>query len=174
MEAGAASGWPGTDWLENIVLRQAGPDAYDQWDQGRLKWSSPEIKSAWQTWGSIVADPRMVFGGRQAMLATNFGDAGNPLFTSPPRCYFYNQGNFITSFFQQSNPNLKPLEDVNFFSFPDIDARYSGMLEIGGDLFGMFRDTPRSRVPPSTPGLHPGPPPRASTPGPPPPALIME
>jgi ABC-type glycerol-3-phosphate transport system substrate-binding protein len=30
-ESGAASGWPGTDWIEDIVLRQAGPDVYDAW-----------------------------------------------------------------------------------------------------------------------------------------------
>jgi alpha-glucoside transport system substrate-binding protein len=146
MEAGAASGWPGTDWLEDIMLRQAGPDAYEQWDQGRIKWSSPEVKRAWQTWGQIVADPRMVFGGRQGMLATNFGDAGNPMFSNPPRCYFHHQGNFISSFFTQSNPSLKPGEDFNFFSFPDIDQRYSGALEVAGDLFGMFRDTPQARA----------------------------
>ncbi len=146
MEAGAASGWPGTDWLENIVLHQAGPDVYDQWDQGKTRWSAPEIRRAWQTWGSIVADPRMVFGGRQSMLATNFGDAGNPMFSNPPRCFFHQQGNFMSSFFMQANPGLKPLEDVNFFGFPAIDARYDGMLEVGGDLFGMFKDTPQARA----------------------------
>ena len=46
LEYGAASGWPGTDWIEDIVLRQAGPDIYDQWVAGTLKWSSPEIKAA--------------------------------------------------------------------------------------------------------------------------------
>jgi len=34
----------------SIVLRQAGPSVYDQWYQGKIKWSSPEIKKAWQTW----------------------------------------------------------------------------------------------------------------------------
>ena len=146
MEAGAASGWPGTDWLEDIVLRQSGPDVYDQWYQGKIKWSSPQIMQAWQTWGQIETNPRMVFGGRQGVLATNFGDAGNPLFSTPPRCYFFHQGSFISSFFTQANPGLKPLEDVNFFSFPDIDARYSGTQEVAGDLFGMFRDTPQARA----------------------------
>jgi alpha-glucoside transport system substrate-binding protein len=145
-EAAAASGWPGTDWLEDIVLRQAGPDAYDQWAQGKIKWSSPEIRGAWETLGRIVADQRMVFGGRQGMLATNFGDAGNPLFTNPPRCYLHHQGSFITSFFTQANPALKPVEDFDFFGFPDVDARYAGSLEVAGDLFGMFKDTPQSRA----------------------------
>jgi alpha-glucoside transport system substrate-binding protein len=146
LEAGAASGWPGTDWLEDIVLRQAGPDAYDQWYQGKLKWSSPEIKSAWQSWGTIVADPKMVFGGRQGVLATNFGDVGKAMFTSPPRCYFEHQGSFITSFYKQANASLQPGDDFNFFGFPDIDQKYAGSLEAAGDLFGMFKDTPQARA----------------------------
>jgi alpha-glucoside transport system substrate-binding protein len=146
LEAGAASGWPGTDWLEDIVLRQAGPDVYDQWDQGKIRWTAPEIKRAWQTWGQIATDPRMVFGGRQAVLATNFGDAGNPMFTSPPRCYFHHQGNFMSNFFTQANSSLKPGEDFAFFGFPDMDQRYQGTLEVAGDLFGMFRDTPQARA----------------------------
>ena len=146
MEAGAASGWPGTDWLENIVLRQSGTEIYDQWAQGKARWTSPEIKNAWQTWGTIVADPRMVFGGRQSMLATNFGDAGNPMFTNPPRCFFHQQGNFMSSFFTQADPTLKPVEDMNFVGFPAIDTRYEGLQEVGGDLFGMFKDTPQARA----------------------------
>ncbi|MBM2811464.1 MAG: extracellular solute-binding protein family 1, partial [Chloroflexi bacterium] len=145
-EAGAASGWAGTDWLEDIVLRQSGPTVYEQWHQGKIKWSSPEITRAWETWGQIVADPRMVFGGRQAMLATNFGESGNPMFSSPPRCYLHHQASFITSFFVEGNPGLKPVEDFNFFSFPDMDQRYVGSIEGAGDLFGMFRDTPQARA----------------------------
>jgi alpha-glucoside transport system substrate-binding protein len=146
LESGAASGWPGTDWIENIVLRQAGPDRYDQWWQGTLAWTSPEVKQAWQTWGQIVGNDRMVYGGRATMLSTNFGDAGNPLFSSPPRCYLHHQGSFITDFFVKANPNLKPGADFNFYSFPDIDSRNSGAIEVAGDLFGVFRDTPQARA----------------------------
>jgi alpha-glucoside transport system substrate-binding protein len=146
LASGAASGWPGTDWLEDIVLRQAGPDAYDQWHQGKLKWTSPEIKRAWETWGRIVGNEKMVYGGKQAMLATAFGDAGNPMFTSPPRCYLHHQGSFITDFFVKSNASLKPVEDFNLFPFPAIDSRNAGAQEVAGDLFGMFKDTPQSRA----------------------------
>jgi alpha-glucoside transport system substrate-binding protein len=145
LESGASSGWPGTDWIEDIVLRQAGPDIYDGWYQGKVKWTSSEIKRAWQTWGQIVADPAMVFGGRQAILATNFGDAGNPMFLDPPRCALHHQGSFITSFYTQSNPSLKASEDFGFFAFPEFDPARAGGLEAAGDLFGMFHDTPQAR-----------------------------
>ena len=146
LESGAASGWPGTDWLEDIVLRQAGPEKYDQWAQGKLKWTSPEIKKAWETWGEIVANPEMVFGGKQAMLTTAFGESGNPMFLSPPRCYMHMQGSFITDFFTKAPSSPKPVENFNFFGFPTIDQKYAGVEEVAGDLFGMFKDTPQARA----------------------------
>jgi alpha-glucoside transport system substrate-binding protein len=146
LESGAASGWPGTDWLENIILRQAGPDVYDRWAQGQVKWSSPEIKRAWETWGQIVGNPQMVFGGRQAILSTPFGDAGNPMFLNPPRCYMISQGSFFTDFLTKAPGNPKPGEGFNFFPFPTIDQRYEGVQVVAGDLFGMFRDTPQARA----------------------------
>ncbi|TMC57518.1 MAG: carbohydrate ABC transporter substrate-binding protein [Chloroflexi bacterium] len=146
LESGAASGWPGTDWLEDIVIRQSGPDVYDSWWQGKTKWSSPEIKKAFQTWGTIIADPKMVLGGKSAMVATAFGDSGNPMFTNPPKCYMHHQASFITDFFTKANPALKPGEDFNFFMTPDIDSKYAGAVTGAGDLFGMFKDTPQARA----------------------------
>jgi len=146
LESGAASGWPGTDWLSDIVLRQSGPDAYDAWYQGKLKCSSPQIKQAWQTWGQIAANSKMVYGGKQSMLSANFGAAGDPMFSNPPKCYLYDQANFISDFFHTDNPSLKPVQDFTFFPFPDIDPKYSGAATVGGDLFGMFRDTPQARA----------------------------
>lgn len=146
LESGAASGWPGTDWIENIVLRQAGTDAYDRWHSGQLRWSSPEIQRAWQTWGTIIGNPAMVFGGRQGILATNFGDAGQQLFGTPPRCYLHQQGSFITSFYTRTNPSLQAGVNFDFFMFPPFDQAQSGAIEVAGDLFGMFRDTPQTRA----------------------------
>jgi alpha-glucoside transport system substrate-binding protein len=144
LESGAASGWPATDWLEDIVLRQSGPEIYDRWHQGRQKWTSAEIKRGWETWGAIVGDPKMVYGGKQYMLATAFGEAANPLFTSPPNAFLHHQASFITSFITEANPNLKPVEDFAFFPFPDIDPTFAGGIVAAGDLFGMFKQTPQA------------------------------
>jgi alpha-glucoside transport system substrate-binding protein len=146
LESAATSGWPGTDWLSDILLRQSGPDVYDQWYQGKLKWTSPEVKKAWQTWGQIAGDRRMVYGGKQTILSTNFGAAGDPMFSNPPKCYLYDQANFISDFFHTDNPSLRPVSDYNFFPFPDIDPKYAGSAVVGGDLFGMFHDTPQARA----------------------------
>jgi alpha-glucoside transport system substrate-binding protein len=146
LESGAASGWPGTDWLEDFVLRQSGPDVYMQWADGKVKWTSPEIKQAWEAWGKIVGNEKMVYGGKQFMLATAFGEAANPLFTSPPNAFLHHQANFMTSFIEEGNPNLEPVQGYDFFPFPDINSQYAGAVEVAGDLFGMFNNTPQAQA----------------------------
>jgi alpha-glucoside transport system substrate-binding protein len=146
LESGAASGWPGTDWLEDIVLRQSGEQTYNDWWQGKIAWTSPEIKQAWETWGQIVADPKMVYGGANTMLTTNFGNVGDGLFTTPPNCYMVHQASFITSFFEQNTPGVKAVQDYDFFPFPPFDASAPQSTEMAGDLFGMFNDTPQAEA----------------------------
>jgi alpha-glucoside transport system substrate-binding protein len=145
LESGAASGWPGSDWVKEIVLSQSGPTIYNNWWQGKVKWTSPEIKLAWQTWGQILgANDSNVYGGAKNMSATNFGDAGTPMFQSPPKCYMHNQASFITSFFQSANASLQAGTDFNFFGLPDITAQYAGAHVVAGDAWSMFNDTPQA------------------------------
>ena len=137
----ATSGWPATDWIEDIVLRQSGPDVYDDWVAGRLPWTAPEIKKAFELFGSVVADTD---GGPASIIATDFGDAGNGLFTDPPGCLLHHQATFMTSFFQ-TRAGARDGE-YDFFPFPTIDGRFANNVTGAGDLFGMFRDTPQSRA----------------------------
>ena len=146
VESGAASGWPASDWLKEIVLSQAGPDVYDKWVAGTQKWTSPEIKQAWQTFGQILGpNDSNTYGGKQYILATNFGDVGNPMFQNPPKCYMLNQASFITTFFTSANPSLQAGTDFNFFPLPDINTQYAGAHVVAGDSFSMFKDTPQAR-----------------------------
>jgi alpha-glucoside transport system substrate-binding protein len=146
LEGGASSGWPGSDWVKEIVLSQSGPTVYDNWWQGKQKWTSPEIKLAWQTWGQILGSGESnVYGGAKNMAATNFADGGTPMFQSPPKCYMHNQASFITSFFQSANASLQPVIDFNFFPLPDITAQYAGAHVVAGDAWSMFNDTPQAR-----------------------------
>jgi alpha-glucoside transport system substrate-binding protein len=140
VESGAASGWPGTDWIEDLVLRQAGPDVYNSWWQGKTKWTDPAIKQAFQTFGDVVANS---YGGSTTVNATNFANAGDPLFASPPGCLLLHQASFITGL--GGFLNVTAGTDYNFFPFPDINTQYSGAIEGAGDLFGMFHDTPAAK-----------------------------
>jgi alpha-glucoside transport system substrate-binding protein len=146
LESGAASGWPGTDWIEDIMLRTAGPETYDQWWQHEIAWTDEAVRNAWETWGTVVADEEMIYGGTPYVLSTNFGEAPFPMFQDPPGCYLHRQASFITTFIGDQYPDLVAGEDYNFFQFPPINEEYGSPLLVAGDLFGMFNDTPQARA----------------------------
>jgi len=143
---GADDGWPGSDWLKEIVLSQSGPAVYDKWVAGTQKWTSPEIKSAFTTWGTILgSNDSNVYGGSNQITSASFKTAGDGLFTSPPKCYMHNQASFITSFFTSDNPSVQPGTDFNFFPLPDVSSQFSGAHVVAGDSWGLFHDTPQAR-----------------------------
>jgi alpha-glucoside transport system substrate-binding protein len=136
--SGAASGWPGTDWIEDIILRQAGADVYNSWWAGKTKWTDPAIKKAFQTYlddvVANIADPTAAVDPTK-----DFSLAGDPLFATPPGCVVFHQASFITGLGAFKGKTAE--KDYNFFPFPDIDAANAGAVEGAGDLFGMFHDT---------------------------------
>jgi alpha-glucoside transport system substrate-binding protein len=147
VESGAASGWPASDWLKEIVLSQGGGDVYDKWVAGTQKWTSPEIKAAWQTFGQILGpNDSNVYGGGKFVLATNFGDVGTPMFANPPKCYMLNQASFITTFFTSAKPGLQAGTDFNFFPLPDVNTQFAGAHVVAGDSWSMFKDTSQARA----------------------------
>jgi len=145
IESGAASGWVATDWLENIFLRLYGPAKYQDWYNGKLSWTSPEMKKAWQYFGQIVGDPTMAYGGSQYINSTNFGNAPAPLFQNPPKAYFHMQASFIQSFIMDQFPGLKPAVDFDFFGFPSIDPKWAKAVEGGADIVAVFKNNPAVR-----------------------------
>jgi alpha-glucoside transport system substrate-binding protein len=139
--SGADDGWPAGHWLAEIVLSQSGPQVYDRWAAGTQKWTSPEIKLAFQTFGTILGPgDSNVNGGKSQALSGSVKTAGDALFTNPPKCYLYNQASLMTS-----NPVLQPVTDFNFFPIPDINGKFAGARVVAGDAWSMFHDTPQAR-----------------------------
>jgi alpha-glucoside transport system substrate-binding protein len=145
IESGADSGWPATDNIEGILMRQSGDQVYNDWWAGKHKWSSPEVKQAFQTYGQIVSADN-VYGGPTSVLTTAFQRAGKPLFADPPGCVFYDQATFIPNFFLEDYPDLKPVDDFNFVEPPSFNAQYDGLQEFFFDNFVMYNDTPQARA----------------------------
>jgi len=146
LESGAASGWPGTDWIEDIMLRTTAPETYDKWVNHQIPWTDASVKRAWKLFGQIARNEKYVYGGSATALTTNFGDAPNALFTTPPRAYMHKQATFIKSFILKYNPNLQPGKDFSFFPFPSIDVEY-GIPALGAaDMFAVFKDAPEARA----------------------------
>ena len=120
IESGGASGWPGTDWIEDLMLRTAGTEAYDQWVAGELKFDSPEVRRAFDIFGEIALSDEMVLGGPIGALSTFFGDAPLPMFEDPPGCWMLKQASFIAGYLpEEVSDNLD--EEWNAFYLPPID-----------------------------------------------------
>jgi alpha-glucoside transport system substrate-binding protein len=150
LESGSASGWPGTDWIEDIVLHEWGPVEYRKWISGSLPWTSPEIKQAWQRWGQIVATPGAIDGGPPSALVTDFAAAGTGMFTRPTGCLLDHEASFIMPTYS-GNPVAdatlaQPGRDFAVVGFPQIDPQYGNAVEVAADLAGMFTDTPQARA----------------------------
>jgi alpha-glucoside transport system substrate-binding protein len=138
-----SSGWPGTDWIENILIRQSGPKTYDRWVRGELPWTAREVRRAFQMFGQIVAEDA-VHGGSRGALDTDFSEAGQPLFEQPPGCLFLHQGSFMSAFL--ADGERVPGDDFDFFSFPELNPAYQATVVGAGDLVGLFSDRPAARA----------------------------
>jgi len=143
IESGAATGWPATDWMEDIMLRTTSLENYDKWVKGELPFSSPEVKHAAELMSDIWLNDNYVYGGRAGIVSTFFGDAPTPMFENPPKCWLHKQGNFITSFFPAG---VEAGKDYGFFYFPPIDDAYGKPFLVAGDIMAMFNDRPEVRA----------------------------
>lgn len=141
-ESGGATGWPGTDWIEDIMLRTTSPANYDAWVAGDLDFASPEVTAAFEKAGEIWFNPDYVLGGTTGILTTNFGDAPLSLLGETPACYMMRQASFIAGFFGDAEIGV----DVDYFYLPPIDPAYGSPVLGSGSLLSMGNDTPAVRA----------------------------
>ena len=101
IESDTATGWPATDWFEDLVMRYGGADGYNQWVTHETPFDSDLVREAAAEFEELMFTEGNVLGGREAITSTNFGTAGNPMFDAEPGCWMYKQGSFITGFFPE-------------------------------------------------------------------------
>ena len=143
IESGAATGWPATDWMEEVMLRTTSLENYDAWTTGELPFASPEVKNAAETLAGIWFTEGYVLGGKDGIVSTNFGDSPIAMFEDPPRCWMHKQGNFITGFFPEG---AEAEVDYSFFYLPPIDDEYGKPFLVAGDIMAMFNDRPEVKA----------------------------
>ena len=143
LESGGASGWPGTDWIQEIFLTESGPETYDKWVKHEIPWTDPAVKSAFQRFGEMALTDGYVPGGVPAILAANFEDASYFPFEDPPKAYMYFLGAFTQGFISRQFPDQVAGTDYDFFKFVEINE--PGTVTGGADVLVMFNDTPSAR-----------------------------
>jgi alpha-glucoside transport system substrate-binding protein len=145
VESGAASGWPATDWMAEILLNKYGPDVYDALVNHTIPWTDSRIKDMWQQFGQIALTAGYVPGGSTAIRATNFQDGTFLPFETPPKAAMDYLGDFTAGFIATQFPSLVAGQDYNFFAFPTINPTYQNAVTGGADLVVAFKDTPTVR-----------------------------
>lgn len=142
--SGGATGWPATDWVEDIMLRTQPPEVYDKWVKNEIPFNDPAVVNAIDIFGKIATDDKMVDGGAKAVAATDFRDSPKGLFSVPPKCYMHHQASFIPSFFPEG---VKLGQDADFFNYPPYASKpeLGTPLEVAGTLVMITKDSKPSR-----------------------------
>jgi len=139
-ESEGATGWPATDWMEDIMLRTAGPETYDKWWKHEIPFNDPAVLAAAQQFGDVMFKPGYVLGGAAATPDVPFGDAPLPMFNDPPGCWLHRQASFINANFPE---DAEAGVDYDWFPLPPIDQE--GTL-FGGELTVVGKNGNRPEV----------------------------
>ena len=137
--SGGATGWPATDWVEDMMLRTQPPEVYDGWVDNSIKFDDPRVVGAIEEFGAFARNNTFVAGGASAVASTDFRDSPKGLFSSPPQCYMHHQASFITSFFPEG---IVVGEDADFFYFPAYAGKDLGKPVLGaGTVWAITKDS---------------------------------
>ncbi|WBU53535.1 ABC transporter substrate-binding protein [Paracoccus sp. SCSIO 75233] len=136
--SGGATGWPATDWVEDLMLRMNPPEDYDAWVTNELPFNDPEIVAVIDEFGWFAKNDDFVAGGAGAVSSTDFRDSPKGLFDYPPACYMHRQASFIPTFFPDG---MEAGVDGDFFYFPASAEVDLGQPVLGGGTtFSVLTD----------------------------------
>jgi alpha-glucoside transport system substrate-binding protein len=139
---GGADGWTLTDLFENIYLRTAGPDLYDQLSRHEIPWTHESVKEALTEMGKILGDTDNIVGGTSGALQTDFPTSVSNVLSANPKAAQVLEGDFVPGVVEHG---LEPETDFNVFAFPEIGD--SGAVVVGGgDTVVMFNDSPAAQA----------------------------
>jgi alpha-glucoside transport system substrate-binding protein len=127
-----STGWPATDWIEDIMLRTAGLETYAQWYRHEIPFNDPAVLEAAQMFGDVMFAEGYVLGGAENTPNLAFGEAPLPMFDDPPGCWLHRQASFINAFFPE---DTEAGVDYDWFPLPPIDQEgtlFAGELAVVG------------------------------------------
>ncbi|GAA2454191.1 extracellular solute-binding protein [Streptomyces macrosporus] len=143
MGSDATSGWPGSDWIEDILLQRSGADDYDAWATGEMAWTADPVVDAWRTWGAFMSgDDRAA---ETALTTDHRGpEDGNGLLFDPDRdCDLEHQGSFARSLYGDEAPRADFVASP--LLLPGADGQ-SDVREVSGDFAAMFKESAQARA----------------------------
>ena len=135
---GVDLGWPITDLFENIYIRSAGPEKYDQLARHEIPWTDQSVKDALMLMQDVVGESDNLVGGTSGALQTEMPDSVSKVFTENPDGSMVIIGDFAPGV---TETTLEPVTGFNVFDFPSIEGSEPSIVG-GGDLFVKFKDSP--------------------------------
>ncbi len=143
--SGEATGWPITDWHEDMMLRLHGPDVYDQWVNHQIPFNGPQSASALDQVGVFLKDARYVNGGLgdvRSIATTAFQDAGLPIETG--QCSLHKQISNYSAYWTKGT-KIAPDGDIFAFYLPSKDTTTKPVLG-AGEFIAAFSDRPEVKA----------------------------
>ncbi|MDJ0496251.1 MAG: extracellular solute-binding protein [Acidimicrobiia bacterium] len=141
---GGASGWPGTDWLESLLIRAGGIDIYQQWTLHQIPFDDPAIVAAASMFDAVVGGEGFVRGGRGLISQLNWGvEVVDPLLKDEPQCWLALRSDYLLGFMPAGT---EIGVDVDFFELPPTEAGVAVPATGGGSFIGATVDRPEVRA----------------------------
>jgi alpha-glucoside transport system substrate-binding protein len=137
-----ADGWTITDLFENVYIRTAGADMYDQLARHEIPWTDQSVKDALTQMAEIYSDTDNIAGGREAALQTDNAGSISKVLTDEPEAAMVIEGDFVPTAVETT---LEPETGYNVFTFPAIDDSPTAVIG-AGDFVSMFRDSPAAQA----------------------------
>ena len=141
MESGDATGWTGSDFIQDIMLVQQGPEYVLGVIDGSVAYNDAGVKQAYETYGKWATDETYTVGGAQGTLSTPFLEAIYKPFADPPEAMMVKQSGFAGAEVAKQFPDLQQGTDYDFFVMPGIQG-LQGSIE----PMMAFNDTPAVRA----------------------------
>jgi spermidine/putrescine-binding protein len=141
---GGSDGWTLTDLFENIYIRSAGAEKYDQLATHDIPWTDQSVKDALTEMAKILSDTDNIAGGTSGALQTDFPTSVTQVFSDPPKAAQVIEGDFVGGVIS-AETQAEAETGFNVYGFPDIGDSDSPVVG-GGDVMVMFKDSPAARA----------------------------
>jgi len=138
--SGGATGWPATDWVEDIMLRTQPLETYDAWVANEIPFDDPAVVSAMEIFGSFARNESFTGMSPAEVVQTDFRDSPDGVFELPPQCLMHRQASFIPTFFPED-------AEFDFFYFPAFAQEDLGSPVLGaGTVWAITDDNEAARA----------------------------
>jgi alpha-glucoside transport system substrate-binding protein len=141
--AGAGSGFPGAQIVDNIFLKMHGPELYAQWGSGELLWTSPEVRAAFEAFGAVVAAEGHLEGGPIGAISTSIATGYNGLTADPATCQISLWGAWVPGLIGET---AVPGENIAFFRVPASNPDYYPYELFQSAISVGFTDRPETKA----------------------------